>query len=119
MLTQTLRSRLTHMENQYHATLDRISAAALIPAHRAFHEDQDGPVIMSCLTFGSGGSGRPKQLPTAASLPARPTAPSPSLPEPGDSTGGSGELNEVAGGALRPETLGVSCAHRTVTEVVL
>ncbi|KAK9903423.1 hypothetical protein WJX75_005200 [Coccomyxa subellipsoidea] len=70
---------------------------ALIPAHRAFHEDQDGPVIMSCLTFGSGGSGRPKQLPTAASLPARPTAPSPSLPEPGDSTGGSGELNEVAG----------------------
>ncbi|CAL8465261.1 g4796 [Coccomyxa elongata] len=80
---QTLWSRLTHMENQYHATLDRISASALIPAHRNCYDDgQAGPVAMSCLPFGSGGNiSRAKQLPVEAPEEVLPSAaPSPSLP---------------------------------------
>ena len=116
MRTQTLRSRLTHMENQYHATLDRISETALIPAHRAFHEDQDGPVTMSCLPFGGGG-GRPKQLPTAASPQARAAAPSPSLPAAGDSAGGAEEHAEVAGGADVAVT-GAAAEHQSEMPVL-
>ncbi|BDA50231.1 hypothetical protein COCOBI_15-3600 [Coccomyxa sp. Obi] len=71
------------MENQYHATLDRISASALIAAHRnRFDEGQAGPVAMSCLPFGAGGSiSRAKQLPIEAPREVLASAArSPSLP---------------------------------------
>ena len=72
------------MENQYHATLDRISAPALIPAHRnRFDEGQAGPVAMSCIPFGSSGSvsRANKQLPIEAPKEVMPSAgPIPSLP---------------------------------------
>lgn len=71
------------MENQYHATLDRISASALIPANRnRFDDGQAGPVAMSCLPFGSSGGNinRAKQLPLEAPDEVLPcAAPSPSL----------------------------------------
>ncbi len=103
MRVQTLRSRLTHMENQYHATLDRISDSALIPAHRTFTESDgaDGPVTMSCLPFGGGGGGRPKQLPAPAASRALPASPSPSFPDSGPSSpsvsSSAGGLTEGAG----------------------
>lgn len=121
MRTQALRSRLTHMENEFHATLDRISSSNLIPAHRAgggrsasgnlaFFEDGVGPVTMPCLAFGRGGS-RARQLPARAArdgVHGQPEAISPSLP--------AASAADAAGHAEATDRPAAAGSHRSLQE---
>jgi hypothetical protein len=82
MRTRTLRSHLTHMENEYHSAINRISRAPA-PLECASSDDE-GPVSMPCLPFSSAAhsrSGGPKQMDIvpAAAKAAQATVLSPSL----------------------------------------